>query len=72
MFEVLTSLRLTWSVGAGDAAGSSSSSSWVGCLEQIMVSSVIQLKVKQQDSRLKIQQYYYYDQGCIHTHHVCP
>lgn len=51
MFVVLTSLRLTWLAGSGGATGSSSSSSWVGCLEQIMVSSVIQLKVRGEDSR---------------------
>lgn len=53
MFVLLTSLGLTWSAGAGGATGSWSSSSWVGCLEQIMVSSVIQLKLRAKDSRCK-------------------
>ena len=47
MRAVLTSLRLSWSA-AGDITGGSSSSSWVGCREQSIVSSVMQLEMRMQ------------------------
>lgn len=48
MFCVFRSVRLSWSAAAGTAGGSSSSS-WVGCREPSIVSSVVQLKVKRRE-----------------------
>lgn len=45
ILAVLTSRRLSWSA-SGRGAGGSSSSSWVGCREHSMVSSVMQLEVE--------------------------
>lgn len=51
MLASFRSLRLRWSAAGGTAGGSSgsSSSSCVGCRDPSIVSSVIQLKVKEED-----------------------
>lgn len=53
IFAALTSRRLSWSA-SGWGAGGSSSSSWVGCLEHSIVSSVMQLEIKSTVNRLTI------------------
>lgn len=64
ILAVLTSRRLSWSV-SGSGAGDSSSSSWVGCREQSIVSSVMQLEVKRREGRFTFQYILFMDGAWI-------